>query len=79
MFFFSLDLDARFNKGLIDNCQTAIDKYCANEVIDIDEDQSKDDDDDEDDVDENRDTGKFSPIELFEDSIDVDFSGYQQW
>lgn len=64
-FFLLLDLDARFNKGLIDNCQTAINQYCADEVIDIDEEQSKDDDSDDDDNndDDNRDTGKFYPIE----------------
>lgn len=45
------DLDARFNKGLITNCQEAINKYCSKEIVDNDDDDSKDD---------NQDSGKCS-------------------
>lgn len=42
----SLILDARFNKGLIDNCQRDINKYCQSEVIDSDADDHDSDEDD---------------------------------
>lgn len=41
----SLDLDARFNKGLINSCQMDISKYCGDVVVD-DDDDDKDSDDD---------------------------------
>lgn len=51
-FFFSFDklilfeiLDARFNKGLIENCQADINRHCRSEIVDDDDDDDKDDDD----------------------------------
>jgi hypothetical protein len=41
-----LFLDARFNKGLIENCQLDIDKYCRSEVVDDDDDGKDSDGDD---------------------------------
>jgi hypothetical protein len=44
-----LFLDARFNKGLIENCQLDINNYCRSEVIDADgdDDDGKDSDGDD--------------------------------
>ncbi|CAF1472781.1 unnamed protein product [Adineta ricciae] len=39
-----LNSDARFNKGLINSCQTDISKYCSNVVVDDDDDKDSDDD-----------------------------------
>ncbi|CAF3645191.1 unnamed protein product [Rotaria sordida] len=47
-----LNSDARFNKGLIENCQTDITRYCSNEIIDDDND-GDDESDDGDDNDNN--------------------------
>jgi len=44
----TLYLDARFNKGLIENCETDIHKHCRNEIID-DDDNGDESDDDKDD------------------------------
>ncbi|CAF5215675.1 unnamed protein product, partial [Rotaria magnacalcarata] len=38
----------RFHKGLIENCQTDIDKYCQNLIVDDDNDGEESDDDDDD-------------------------------
>jgi hypothetical protein len=37
----SFFLDARFNKGLIENCQVDINKHCKLEIIDSDDDDDK--------------------------------------
>ncbi len=36
-------LDARFNKGLIENCQADINKHCKSEIVDSDDDNDDDD------------------------------------
>ncbi|CAF3928857.1 unnamed protein product, partial [Rotaria magnacalcarata] len=43
-----LNTDGRFHKGLIENCQTDIDKYCQNLIVDDDNDGEESDDDDDD-------------------------------
>jgi len=40
---FFLFLDARFNKGLIENCQADINKHCKSEIIYSDDDNDDDD------------------------------------
>ncbi|CAF3021509.1 unnamed protein product [Rotaria sp. Silwood2] len=40
--------DARFNKGLIENCQNDIDRHCQNEIIDDDDNDDDESDDDDD-------------------------------
>lgn len=60
-----LNRDSRFNKGLIDNCQADINKYCSAEVIDEDADDDnkesgngdENDDDNAEDNDDNDGTG----------------------
>ncbi len=44
-FFLNLNLDARFNKGLIENCQSDINKHCKSEIVDTDDDNDSDDKD----------------------------------
>ena len=39
-----MDLDARFNKGLINSCQVDISKHCSDVVVDDDDDKDSDDD-----------------------------------
>ncbi|CAF3958813.1 unnamed protein product, partial [Rotaria sp. Silwood2] len=43
-----LNSDARFNKGLIENCQNDIDRHCQNEIIDDDDNDDDESDDDDD-------------------------------
>ncbi|CAF4446033.1 unnamed protein product, partial [Rotaria sp. Silwood2] len=45
---------ARFNQGLIDNCQRDINKYCQSEIVDIEKDD-KEFDEDKDDYNDNND------------------------
>ncbi len=42
-----VDLDARFNKGLIENCRPDIAKHCHDEVLDKDDDDEKDSDEED--------------------------------
>ncbi|CAF3796085.1 unnamed protein product, partial [Rotaria sordida] len=48
-----LNSDARFNQGLIDNCQRDINKYCQSEVVNNDDDDDKDSNEDDADVNDN--------------------------
>ncbi|CAF1086846.1 unnamed protein product [Adineta steineri] len=47
-----LNTDARFNRGLVENCKQDIEKWCSSDVVDNDDD---DDDKDSDDADDNND------------------------
>ncbi|CAF3401610.1 unnamed protein product [Rotaria socialis] len=50
-----LNSDARFNKGLIENCQRDIGKFCQSEIIDQDSDDKDSDEDDGDNDDKDTD------------------------
>ncbi|CAF3848511.1 unnamed protein product [Rotaria sp. Silwood1] len=53
-----LNSDARFNQGLIDNCQRDINKYCHSEVVENNDDDKDSDEDKDDNDDNNNNTGK---------------------
>ncbi len=41
----NLNLDARFNKGLIENCELDINRHCKSEIVDTDDDNDSDEKD----------------------------------
>ncbi|CAF4720327.1 unnamed protein product [Rotaria sp. Silwood1] len=72
-----LNSDARFHKGLIENCQNDINRYCQNEIIDDDNDadESDDDDDDDNDGDNNNNNNNDNNDQNTDDIQDRDMGG----